>query len=67
MRLRSFWTKEAVVVYTDLLNYLEKEWGPKVASAFLADVAHTIDLLEVFPNGGILELKLEDVRSIPVA
>ena len=67
MNLRSYWTKEAEVSFRAILTYLENEWGEMVADAFASDVAHTITLLEIFPNGGVVELKEKGIRSIPVA
>ncbi len=67
MNLRSYWTKEAEASFRAILAYLESEWGELVADAFASDVAHTIALLEVFPNGGVLELQERGIRSIPVA
>ena len=67
MSLRSVWTAEAQRAYDELSTYLEREWGTKVADAFEADVAHTIQLLEIFPDAGILELVTEGIRSIQVA
>ena len=65
--MRSLWTREAEQTFRSILSYLETEWGAMVADAFAADVSHTITLLELFPNGGILELPEKGIRSIPVA
>ena len=35
--------------------------------ASASDVAHTIALLEIFPKGGVLEVRDKGIRSIPVA
>jgi plasmid stabilization system protein ParE len=67
MSLRSVWTIQAEAAYNALLRYWELEWGPMVADAFRADVAHTIALLEVFPDAGVMERRTEQIRSIPVA
>ncbi len=66
MNLGSLWTKEAETSYGLILGYLEEAWGPSVTDAFEADVAHTIALLEIFPDAGVLELKAEGIRSIQV-
>ena len=65
MTLQSLWTCEAEASFRSILAYLDSEWGHLVAEAFASDVEHTIALLEIFPNGGVVEVK--DIRSIPVA
>lgn len=65
MTRESLWTREAEASFHSVLAFLESEWGHLVADAFASDVEHTIALLEVFPNGGVIEIK--DIRSIPVA
>jgi plasmid stabilization system protein ParE len=67
MSLRSSWTQEAEVSFLGILSFLEGEWGALVADAFASDVLHTILLLEIFPNGGIIEVADRGIRSIPVA
>ena len=67
MSLRSVWTPEAMVAYDDIMNYLHREWGERVADAFVEDVSHTINLLEIFPNMGVVEVAEYGIRSIPVA
>lgn len=67
MSLRSVWTRQAEVSFHTILAYLQAEWGGVVAEAFAADVSHTILLLELFPGGGVLEVKDKGIRSIPVA
>jgi plasmid stabilization system protein ParE len=67
MSLRSLWTREAESGFNEIADYLEGEWGDLVADAFVSDVVHTIAILEVFPNGGVLEVVDLGIRSIPVA
>jgi plasmid stabilization system protein ParE len=67
MSLRSLWTREAENGFNEIADYLEGTWGELVADAFVSDVVHTIALLEVFPNGGVVELVDLGIRSIPVA
>ena len=67
MSLRSLWTREAESGFNEIADYLEAEWGGLVADAFVSDVIHTIAILEVFPNGGVLEVTDHGIRSIPVA
>lgn len=67
MSLGSLWTKDAETSYGLILDHLEEAWGPSVTDAFEAEVAHTISLLEVFPDAGVLELSDKRIRSIQVA
>ena len=67
MSLRSLWTREAEASFRSILTYVTSEWGELVADAFTSDVQHTIMLLEIFPHGGVLEVKDKAIRSIPVA
>jgi|688.fasta_scaffold169081_3 plasmid stabilization system protein ParE len=67
MSLRSLWTREAESGFKEIADHLEGEWGGLVADAFVSDVVHTIAILEVFPNGGVLEVIDLGIRSIPVA
>jgi len=67
MSLGSLWTKEAETSYGRILEYLEEAWGPSVTDAFEAEVSHTLALLEVFPDAGVLERGAEGIRSIQVA
>ena len=67
MSLGSLWTKEAEISYGRILEYLEMARGSSVTTAFEAEVSHTIALLEVFPDAGVLDLHTEGIRSIQVA
>jgi plasmid stabilization system protein ParE len=67
MSLRSLWTREAGSGFKEIADYLEGGWGDLVVDAFVSDVVHTIAILEVFPNGGVLEVVDLGIRSIPVA
>lgn len=67
MSLKALWTKPAEASFGSILAYMEKEWGTLVADAFASDVAQTIAFLEVFPNGGVWEVRDKGIRSIPVA
>ncbi|MBK8950742.1 MAG: type II toxin-antitoxin system RelE/ParE family toxin [Flavobacteriales bacterium] len=67
MSLRSLWTREAESSFTEIVGYLDSTWGGLVAAAFVSDVIHTIAILEVFPNGGVIEVTDHGIRSIPVA
>jgi plasmid stabilization system protein ParE len=66
MSLSAFWTPEAEASFVAISDYLEKEWGPRVADAFASDVVQTIALLEEFPLGGVVEVPELGIRSIPV-
>jgi plasmid stabilization system protein ParE len=67
MSLNARWTPEAETSFRAISDFLEKEWGIRVADAFASDVVQTITLLEEFPNGGVLEVPDLGIRSIPVA
>jgi plasmid stabilization system protein ParE len=67
MNLHALWTPEAEASFRAITDYLEKEWGERVADAFASDVIQTIALLEEFPNGGVVEVPDLGIRSIPVA
>jgi plasmid stabilization system protein ParE len=67
MSLHALWTPEAEASFRAITDYLEKEWGERVADAFASDVVQTIALLEEFPNGGVVEVPDLGIRSIPVA
>lgn len=67
MSLHALWTPEAEASFRAITDYLEKEWGERVADAFASDVVQTIALLEQFPNGGVIEVPDLSIRSIPVA
>ncbi len=47
-----------------LLEYLETEWGQKVASEFLFKLESRIERLSKQPRTGIISRKIPDVRSI---
>jgi plasmid stabilization system protein ParE len=67
MNLHALWTPGAEASFRAITDYLEKEWGERVADAFASDVIQTIALLEEFPNGGVVEVPDLGIRSIPVA
>ncbi len=67
MKLRSLWTPEAETAFAAIVEYLDVEWGHQVAGVFVQEVLDTISLLEIFPNGGILEIPNLGIQSIPVA
>jgi plasmid stabilization system protein ParE len=67
MSLNALWTPQAETGFRAITDYLEQEWGERVADAFASDVVQTIALLEEFPNGGVVELPELGIRSIPVA
>jgi len=52
MSLSARWTPEAETSFRAISDFLEKEWGVRVADAFASDVVETIAFLEEFPNGG---------------
>lgn len=54
MSLCARWTPEAETSFRAISDFLEKEWGVRVADAFASDVVETIALLEEFPNGGVV-------------
>jgi plasmid stabilization system protein ParE len=67
MSLRPVWTIQADNTFGALLGYIRHEWGVTAARSFHEEVEHTVDLLVVFPEGGILERAELEIRSIPVA
>lgn len=61
MRLTTYWTVEAQRSFHEIDHFVRVAWGEEVAEAFAEDVIHTITLLEIFPNGGVIEVA--DKRS----
>lgn len=61
-----YWTTEAQRSFQEMDEYIESEWGRNVADAFAEDILHTIGLLQIFPNGGVMEVADKAIRSIPV-
>lgn len=43
------WTEEAMASYGVILRYLRSEWTEREAQRFIREVAHVMELLDVFP------------------
>lgn len=66
MSLSALWTPEAEAALRNIQHYLRTAWGSQVVAAFDSDVMQTIEILEAFPNCGILEVPENGIRSIPI-
>lgn len=51
---------------TNVLSYLENEWGEKVASNFLDTIDSRIELLKDHPFSGALTRKSKNIRGLHI-
>ena len=63
MALRVVWTKRALRNFAEGANFAEEMWGAEMKSAFISRTFRTIDLINAFPEIGILEDPSKGIRS----
>jgi plasmid stabilization system protein ParE len=56
-------TKRAEKNYRSIIEYLTTEWSDNVAQAFEQKTISLLDLLEEFPEIGIIEVEAKQIRS----
>lgn len=56
-------TKRAEKNYRSIKNYIVKEWGENVAAAFEQKTVDFLDILEDFPEMGVIELPEKMIRG----
>jgi len=66
MALKIYWTKRADQKFTQITEYLVKEWGESVAKAFTKKVYDFLDILSEFPEIGTVEHKEKDIRGFTI-
>jgi plasmid stabilization system protein ParE len=58
-----FGQKRALKRFTQGADFVEEQWGEQVREAFIVRTFSTIDLINAFPEIGILENSLKGIRS----
>jgi len=66
MALEIFWSKRADNKFDKILDYLNSEWGERVASAFVKKVYDFLDVLVEFPEIGTLENTERNIRGFVI-
>jgi plasmid stabilization system protein ParE len=59
-------TKRAEKSYRSIKDYITTEWGERVADAFEQKMYDFLDLLEAFPEIGVVEVPEKKIRSFQV-
>jgi plasmid stabilization system protein ParE len=54
-------SKRATKSFLSIKNYIEGKWGGLVASAFEQKVIDFLDLLELFPEMGVIEVREKNI------
>jgi plasmid stabilization system protein ParE len=63
MALQIEWTLHALEDYSQIVDYLVKEWSLKVAADFINNLEERVQNLSSFPNIGIASVK--DPSTVP--
>jgi plasmid stabilization system protein ParE len=63
MALKIVWSKRAQRRLTQATNFSEEQWGENVARYFVKRVFSTIELINRFPEIGIVEDRKKGIRS----
>ena len=66
MALEVYWAKRADRKFDQIINFLIKEWGENVASAFVKKVYDFLDILSEFPEIGTIENTEKGIRGFTV-
>jgi plasmid stabilization system protein ParE len=61
--MKIFLTKRAEKNFRSIKEYIVNEWGERVAEAFEAKTADFLDLLEDFPELGVIEVVEKQIRG----
>lgn len=67
MAFTIIYKKRFVNKLVKVLDYLEKEWGGKVANAFVSTLDERISMLDKYPEIGKASAKDPSIRSILVS
>lgn len=62
-----FVAKRAEKNYRSILKYIQTNFGNSVSKIFEDKVVFFFDLLEIFPEIGIEEDRVKQIRSFPIA
>jgi len=63
MALTISWTTRASSNFDNIIEYLELQWGDKVASQFIKNVYDFLELISEFPKLGSIENKEKGIRG----
>jgi len=66
MALKIFWTKRASKSFDDILAYLEEEFGEAATKAFAIKVHSFVDILQDFPELGVMQDQQKKIRGFAV-
>lgn len=61
--MRVFFTKRAYKSYSRINDYIRQEWSESVVLAFEQKTVDFLDIIEQFPEMGILEVPEKGLRS----
>jgi plasmid stabilization system protein ParE len=67
MALGIYWSKKAGVSFEEITNYLEANFGEKMAKNFVRDIYFMLDILSIFPELGRVEYQKSTIRGLVVA
>jgi plasmid stabilization system protein ParE len=61
--MKAFFTKRANKSFSNIKDYLIEEWSESVALAFEQRTIDFLDLIERFPEMGVVEIAQKNLRS----
>lgn len=67
MALKVSWSKRASIRFSEIIQYLETEFGRKVSNTIAQDIYHTIEILSIFPDMGSLENHDYNIRGLVIS
>ncbi len=66
MALEICWSKRADKNFDKIFEYIQNEWGERVARAFIKKVYDFLDILAEFPEIGTVENKEKGIRGFTI-
>jgi len=63
MARKIVWTKRSDTKFTNILNYLNEEWGQKVTAAFIQRTYDFLDIIIDFPEIGVIQNSSRNIRG----
>ena len=66
MAKKIVWSKRASIKFDSILTYLESNWGEKVTANFVKNVFDFLELLQEFPELGMIENKANNIRGFTI-
>lgn len=67
MALELYWTRKAGFRFEKIIEYIEAEFGEKVAKVTAQNIHHTLDILSIFPELGSIENIEFNIRGLVIS